>query len=211
LRVSAQSGKFGFLSALACATFCFSQITVLPANGSHATVSSEDKPSVYEETIDGKPFVVTKVLVKAKIEHVWPILVDYDNATRIFPILKKCELVEDKGTKKIVRHEIAPSGVPGTYEYVLEIQECAPKTLEWHRLSGDFKEVDGFWKLEPAETGHCTLVTYASHVNGGFFIPQPLIKHQLHMDMPTALTALKSHAEGPTKIASHHLPSDRTE
>jgi Polyketide cyclase / dehydrase and lipid transport len=82
--------------------------------------------------------------------------------------------------------------------------------MEWHRISGDFKEVDGFWKLEPTELGRCTMVTYASHVNGGFFMPQLLIKRQLRNDMPTALTALKNKAEGPTQIASRHQ-IDRTQ
>jgi uncharacterized membrane protein len=198
---------------LVLACLSLSPITnVQPAfSKAKAVASIEDKPMVYEETINGKSFVVSKVLVKAKIEQVWPILADYNNAPRIFSILKKCELLEDRGSKKIVKHELAPSGVPDTYEYVVEILECAPKTMEWHRVSGDFKEVDGFWKLEPTETGRYTMVTYASHVNGGFFVPQMLIKHQLRTDMPTALTALKNHAEGPTQIASHHLQSNRTQ
>jgi len=171
---------------------------------------SEEKPSVSEETTNGKTFVVAKVLVRANIEKVWPILADYNNAPRTFSLLKKCELIQDKGSKKIVKHELAPSGLPDTYEYIVEILESPPKAMEWHRISGDFKEVDGFWKLEPTESGHCTMVTYASHVNGGFFMPQLLIKRQLRNDMPTALTALKNKAEGPTQIASRHQ-IDRTQ
>jgi len=207
LQFSIQPRKIGLLSVLVLACLSLSPITnVQPAfSKAKAVVSTEDKPTVYEETVSGKTFVVSKVLVKARPEQVWPILADYNNASRTFSMLKKCELLENKGTKKIVKHELAPSGIPDTYEYVVEIQENAPKTMEWHRVSGDFKEVDGFWKLEPTENGQYTNVTYASHVNGGFFIPQILIRHQLHADMPTALTALKNKAEGPTQIASRHL------
>ncbi len=103
---------------------------------------------------------------------------------------------------KIARHEIAPSGIPDTFEYILEVHETAPKLMEWRRLSGDFKEVDGSWKLEPANGGSYTLVTYASHVTGGFLMPQMIIRRQSHIDMPNTLAALKKHAESSTQIAS---------
>jgi hypothetical protein len=74
--------------------------------------------------------------------------------------------------------------------------------MEWHRLSGDFKAVDGSWKLEPANNGTCTLVTYSAHVAGGFLMPQMLIKRQSHIDMPSTLLALKKHAETTTQIAT---------
>jgi len=209
VQINTLSQKIGIVSAVLFSCVAFSPITQAhSAQGKHA-VSAEDKPAVYEEQIKGKSFVVTRVLVKAKPDQVWPILADYNNAPHIFSILKKCQMLEDKGTKKIVKHQLAPSGLPATYEYIVEIQECAPRTMEWHRVSGDFREVDGFWKLEPAESGRCTMVTYASHVTGGFFTPQALIKRQLRTDMPTALTALKNQAEGPMQIASHHLQNDR--
>lgn len=97
--------------------------------------------------------------------------------------------------------------MPDTFEYVLEIKESAPKSLEWRRISGDFKEVDGSWKLEPVNLGNYTMVTYASHVTGGFFMPQMLIKRQSHIDMPDTLLALKKHTEHTIEIASRRTES----
>lgn len=64
-------------------------------------------------------------------------------------------------------------------------------------MSGAFKEVDGYWKLEPIEGGHSTLVTYSAYVNGGFFMPQPLVKRQCKIDMPQIMSTLRSEAETP--------------
>jgi hypothetical protein len=175
------------------------------ANCRSGSAEQVEKPTLSEEEMHGKTFVVCKLHIKAKPEQVWQILADYNNASHVFPILKECELLEDKGTTKITRHVIAPSGVPGTYEYVLEIREAAPSTMEWHRVSGDFHDVDGYWKLEPEDLGHHTLVTYASYVNGGLFIPQVLIRHQFHVDMPQALIALRNRAElDQQKLATRH-------
>ncbi len=190
-----------------------SLITTLPFAPAFAkqSVHTDVRPPVHEELIRGKQFVVASITVKARPEQVWTILADYNNASSHFSVLRKCELVCDKGDKKIVKHELAPSGIPDTFEYILEIQETPPTTMEWHRLSGDFKEVDGFWKLESIDSGRSTLVTYASHVNGGFFIPQILINHQVGVDMPGVLLSLKHHAEASSQIASRHGMTAPTE
>ncbi len=151
--------------------------------------------TVAEEQMHGKTYVVARVQVKAPPEKVFQILADYDHADKVFPQVKQCKLMQDKGASKIVKHEIAPQGIPGTYEYLLEIKESAPHALEWHRISGDFKDVDGYWKLEPIEGGKWTNVTYASYVDGGLFIPQMLIRRQCKIDMAGVMATLKNTVE----------------
>ncbi|MBU6450527.1 MAG: SRPBCC family protein [Cyanobacteria bacterium REEB67] len=174
------------------------------AKGHNANIMSE-------EQMHGKTYVVAKMEINAPPEKVFQILADYDHATKVFPQIKQCKLVTDKGATKMVKHEIAPAGVPGTYEYLLEIKESAPHALEWHRISGDFKQVDGFWKLEPTENGRATLVTYASYIDGGLFIPQMLIRRQAKIDMAGALSSLKSAAESGSSVqiagrpGGHHV------
>ena len=150
---------------------------------------------ISEENIGGKSYSVSRLVVHARPEQVWQVLTDYSNAPRVFPMLKKCEVLEDHGSTKIVKHMVAPSGPVGTFQYVLQIKEIPSKLMEWHRVSGDFKEVDGLWKLEPVDAGHATLVTYSSHVNGGMFFPQMLIKRQFRIDTPQVMTSLKHQAE----------------
>jgi ribosome-associated toxin RatA of RatAB toxin-antitoxin module len=162
---------------------------------------AEAQTPVTEEEIAGKPFCVSRQVIHARPEQVWQVLTDYANAPRVFPMMKKCDVIEDHGSNKVVRHEVVPSGPCGSFEYILALKESAPKALEWHRIKGDFKEVDGFWKLEPLDNGHSTLVTYSSHVNGGLFIPQILIKRQCKTDMPIVMSCLKKQAETGAKIA----------
>jgi coenzyme Q-binding protein COQ10 len=163
------------------------------AKGTAKSIAGE---TVCEEQMHGKTYVVARVMVKAPPEKVFQILTDYDHANSVFPQVKQCKLVKDKGATKLVQHEIAPSGIPGcTYEYLLEIKESAPNAMEWHRISGDFKNVDGYWKLEPAEGGKSTNVTYASFVDGGLFIPQMLIRRQCKIDMANVMSTLKTSAE----------------
>lgn len=158
-------------------------------------VHTSHHAEVIEEKIGNRVYQTSKIAVHSKPENVWRILTDYDNAQFIFPCVKKCKLVKDKGTHKIVEHSVKPSGFPGSFTYVLEIKETPHRMQEWHRLSGDFHDVEGFWRLDPSEDGNSTMVTYASYVNGGFFMPQALIKRQTRMDVPAVMAALKTHAE----------------
>lgn len=181
--------------------FCLSGFA--PALSEGTEIRNTSTPMVMDEKIGKKTFQISKLLVKARPEKVWSVLSDYEGLQDIFPPLKRSKIVKDGGTVKQVEHEIKPSGVPGTFEYVLEIKETGTRMQEWHRLSGDFKEVDGFWKLEPVDSGNATLVTYGGYVNGGIFIPQQLIRHQFGKDIPSIMLSLKQAAEANTgKIAS---------
>ncbi|HEY9789311.1 MAG TPA: SRPBCC family protein [Candidatus Obscuribacterales bacterium] len=159
--------------------------------------------TVLDEQIGDRPYQVIKVLVKARPEQVWQVITDYSGAPHIFANLKKCQVLLDKGATKIVHYSLRPSGLIATFEYDLEVKELPNRFIEWHRVGGDFKAVDGYWKLEPADCGRSTMVTYANHVNGGLFMPQALIRRQSHIDLPGVMTALKSQSERTMNLASH--------
>lgn len=175
---------------------------IVVAQPCDARQKSESAHSVIEEVHNGKSFCVSHALIKAKPDEVWHVLTDYSNAHRTFPMMKKCQVIEDRGHTKIMKHIVAPSGLPCTYEYVIELKETDKKSLEWKRLSGSFKEVDGWWKLEPVDGGRHTQVTYATYVNGGMFMPQGMIRRQFRSDMPQVMALLTKHAENNTQIAS---------
>jgi ribosome-associated toxin RatA of RatAB toxin-antitoxin module len=160
-----------------------------------------DNIVVGDEEINSKPYQVTRVLIKSSPQQVWQVLTDYNSAPKIFPTLKQCQVIADAGNCKRVHYQIHPSGQLANFEYDLDVRETPHKRIDWHRVAGDFKEVDGYWKLDPADGGRSTIVTYASHVNGGFFMPQALIKRQTRMDFPQVMTALRTTAENTTQIA----------
>jgi uncharacterized membrane protein len=185
---------------LSVVALCLSLLVVMPRAMAKAT--NDNRPGVTEEKVGKITYQVSRILVNAPIDDVWTYINDCKNAPSIFPTVKKCKLVEDKGATRVVYMFIHPSDCPFTYEYTVECHNDKAKGYsEWHRISGDFKAIDGFWRLEPKDNGHSTLVTYAQFVDGGFLTPQILIKRQSGMDVPTNLLALKAHAEAKTEVA----------
>ena len=201
LKKTAIAASFAVLAPL------LSLYPVIPNMVQPAIASPEEVASVTDEEISGKTFCVSRELIHARPEQVWQVLSDYSNAPRVFPMMKKCQVLEDHGQRKLVRHSVTPSGPFGTFEYIVEIKEQAPTSMEWHRKSGDFREVDGFWKLEPKDGGRNTLVTYSSHVVGGFFTPPMVVRRQVHVDMPQVMACLKHQAESNSEIAAAHSTS----
>jgi ribosome-associated toxin RatA of RatAB toxin-antitoxin module len=192
----------------AAATMLISILSVVSA--AQGAPADLETPSLSEETLNGKTYTVSHILVHATQDSVWRVLTDYKNAPKVFPQLKHCEIVENKGNVKVMKHQVNPMGLAcASYQYVIEVQENPPKSLEWHRVSGDFKAVDGFWKLDAANGGRDTMVTYSSYVNGGFFIPQMLIRRQFHIEMPNVLSNLKNETE--SVIIAKKSDSSRTQ
>lgn len=192
------SQKSKLLTAAALIALCVSSNCSLPAQA-----KCEVEGCTLEEQVqNNKNFQVSHVLVKSSPAAVWQVLTDYSGAPKTFQTLKKVQVLSECGNNKRVHYQVRPTGLIATYEYDLDIKETPHKQIEFHRVNGDFKEIEGFWKLEPAEGGRATIVTYGSHINGGLFLPQALIKHQSRVDMPLALSALRTAAESSTQIAA---------
>lgn len=197
--------KHPFKKSLSClslallASFSMSSGETAYAKGSMGNPSSP--VPVSESVVNGETYQVVKMVVKARPDRVWEVISDHDNLHRVFPQMKKATVVKDEGATKLIKYTVAPSGPVGTFTYTVRLKEKAPRYMEWTRVSGAFKTVKGFWKLEPLDNGNTTLATYATSVDGGFLIPQPLIRRQCRIDMPQVADTLKAEVENKIRIA----------
>lgn len=172
-----------------------------PASARGSMQNSTPEPQVSRAVIDGQEYSICRMIVHASPEKVWNIIADYDNLHKVFKQMKKATVIKNNGRVKLVKHVVTPSGPVGTYSYVVQVKETAPKRMEWKRVSGAFKDVQGFWKLEPLDGGRTTRVTYASHVDGGFLVPSALVNRQCRIDMPIVVGNLRNKAESELQIA----------
>lgn len=167
-------------------------------------------PTVSEKRMGNRTFAVGSVMVNARAEKIWQILTDYKNAPDIFSNLQKCEVVEDKGQNKLVRQCVHPKGTPMKFDYIVEIKETAPTLMEWHRLSGALKEVQGSWQLEPENQDGQTKVTYSIYIDGGMLLPAWLLRGQSKNYLPDLLKSLKQASEHGNATAQKKAPISQT-
>ncbi len=88
-------------------------------------LSSKDrieKPAVKIEKRGDRNYVVGTILIDAKPESIWDVLVDYRHAPQVFKNLKLCEVVGQRGQIKLVR-QIANTGSPIKFDYIVALVE----------------------------------------------------------------------------------------
>lgn len=191
-------GKLSLASALTVAVFL--SAPGVSAKQELATSTQKQPYTLGEQQIGKKSYVVSSMVVNARPEVCYKICTDYKNAPTTFPTLKKCLVMQDNGGgNKVIKYVTRPTGAFTDYSYTLEVKETPFQMVQWNRIDGDFKAIEGYWKIEPAQGGSKTLVTYAGFVDGGLFMPQVLIKRQFRIDLPPCMTALKVKAESMNK------------
>ncbi len=175
----------------------------------HSDVAIIEKPVVKIEKRGDRSYVVGTVLIDAKPESIWDVLVDYPHAPKVFKNLKSCEVVGQRGSVKLVR-QLVNTGSPIRFDYTVALLEKKPYRIEWSRDSGSFKEVTGTWQLEPLESGMQTRVTYSIFIDGGMFLPPWLLTPQLKGYLPVVLDALRDKVAS-DKAQNNEAKIDRAE
>lgn len=150
----------------------------------------------HEEEIGSKDFIVSKTLVHASPQKVFEIVTDYPNAVRYFTNLTACEVLSEKNGVKQVHFGAKANGLM-KLDYVLSIDQSKANRIEWTRVKGSFKANEGYWDLTPVDGGRSTLVTYAKHVDPGFFTPKMFVHKTLRDTAENIFRDLKKTAEPP--------------
>jgi len=150
----------------------------------------------HEQEIGRKDFVVSKTLIHATPQKIFEIVTDYPNAVRYFTNLTACEVLSEKDGVKQVRFGAKANGLM-KLDYVLSIDQSKSNRIEWTRVKGAFKANEGYWDLTPVDGGRSTLVTYAKHVDPGFFTPKMFVHKTLKDTAENIFRDLKRNAEPP--------------
>lgn len=172
--------------------------TIIGANTVFAkeTTMSTNVVSASEVKMEGKTYFVDKVSINAPAKVIWNILVDYPHMSGVFSEVTDCRVLAERSRGKTVFMEVRPLPPFPNYKYTIETTENYPKSIEWHRIAGDFKTNQGVFSLEPQENGRSTLVTFSKCIEIDLPFSQMIIKHNLTTFMPKNLRALKAKAEG---------------
>ena len=147
-----------------------------------------------QEVLDHKVFQVDKVRIEAPKECVWAILTNYPDAPRVYSKVTTCKVVVDEGANKVVAFKVKVFKDLVTLDYSLNIKEHFPSSIEWSRHDGAFKVNEGYWHIDPVDSGKSCVVTYAKFVDAGGF-QQFFVAKELKTDMPLILASVKISAE----------------
>lgn len=113
------------------------------------------------------------------------IVSDYESYPEFLQEVKECKIVKTEAGKKLVQYKV---NVIKTFTYQLWMMENQPNQVSWTFAGGDiFKTSDGSWKLE--EQAGKTKATYTVDATFGIFVPGPIAKTLLTVNLPTMMGA----------------------
>jgi ribosome-associated toxin RatA of RatAB toxin-antitoxin module len=118
-------------------------------------------------------------------DEFYKIIADYEKYPEFLSEVKAIRVLKKDGKKKLVEYKVS---VIKTFSYSIWTQEDEPKSISWEFAGGDiFKTMSGSWKLKD-EAGK-TRAVYSVDATFGVFVPGPIAKTLLTVNLPTMMSA----------------------
>jgi uncharacterized protein YndB with AHSA1/START domain len=133
--------------------------------------------------------------IAAPPQTVWRVITDCARAPHIIPHLESCQIVkhDPAGRWDIREHVINWAALMPKIRTVVRNSYETDKRLLFKRVDGDMRVSQGEWKLEP--NAHGTRLSYNAMVAPNFPVPEFMVEHAVHEDMPNLLRAIEHASE----------------
>ena len=113
--------------------------------------------------------VRAQFVITAPRQKIWQTLLDYKNFTKIFEGLDKLQVLEENKSGAYVEFWI--DAVLKKLHYVLYRKYSVEGVrLDWNRVSGDLKTIQGSWHIKETTVPNKKLVIYESYVDIGYSV-----------------------------------------
>jgi len=124
-------------------------------------------------------------------DQLFSIITDYENYGDFISEIDYCEIIEDEGDRKLVEYNI---NMVKTFTYRLWMEKTDDYKVEWSLESGDlFKVSNGSWELEA--DGDQTKATYSVEAQFKMFIPGPIAKKAMNVNLPNMMRSYRERIE----------------
>jgi ribosome-associated toxin RatA of RatAB toxin-antitoxin module len=133
--------------------------------------------------------VQAAIFIKAPAPQIWKVMNDCDAAPEFVPGLKSCKILQHDDHADIIEHRVKFNWLLPAQTYVFRAEYQKFSRIDFTKVGGELRELEGTWLLERTNDGQETMVIYSVHLDPGFFVPQWLVRHILKGDLPELLTA----------------------
>jgi len=161
-----------------------------------AAIESPPTVEVRPDSHGASGLVRGQVDIDATPEAVWKILIDCAQVPHLMVGVKFCHVLQrDPGGKWDLREQVTNASLLPGVRTVIRSDYDEPRSVRFHRTDGDFKILEGEWRLEPLDGGVRTRVYYESRMDAPFAAPNALVRMVLRADMPKTLSNLRTACE----------------
>jgi ribosome-associated toxin RatA of RatAB toxin-antitoxin module len=127
------------------------------------------------------------ILIEAPVNLVWRVLLDCEGAPAFVSGLQSCKIMQRAEDTDLIAHQIKLSWLFPRIDYTFRAHYVENERIDFKKESGDVKEFEGSWVLQPLKNGQETMVVYSVFLKPGFFVPQWFVRRALSRDLPQVL------------------------
>ena len=146
--------------------------------------------------------VLAAVEIPAAAGVVWAVMVDVERAPEFIPGLRRARVLERGASHELIEHTVKYAALLPEFTYRYRADYRRPERIDFQRVSGDLRVLQGAWQLRP-DGDVRTVVVYSVFLDPGFFVPQWLVRQSLRQNLPAVLRALRTrvHALAPAPLS----------
>jgi len=124
---------------------------------------------------------------------VWHVITDCARSPQVIPNLESCRIVKhDPGGQWDIReHIINWSALLPRLHTLVRTSYEAGKRMLFKRVGGDMRISEGEWRLEPIANAQATRLHYNALVAPSFPVPEFMVEHAVHEDLPNVLRSIQ--------------------
>ncbi len=153
-------------------------------------------PKVTVTSEGGAGFIKAVEDIDAPRQTVWDIMVDCARVPKLMASVKYCRVLQrDPAGRWDIREQVTQATILPGARVVMHSEYDAPHTVEFHRTDGDFRILEGEWRLEPLDGGTRTRLFYQTRVSSPVPAPGFLVRALLGKDMTESLQNLRTTSE----------------
>ena len=163
------------------------------AAGTLRVLAGEPIVNVDSDESLGAAHVRASIDIAAPPLIVWGVLTDCARAPHIIPNLESCQIVkhDPAGHWDIREHIINWAALMPRMRTVVRTSYEVGRRMLFKRVDGDMRISQGEWRLDPLASAHGTRLSYNALIAPSFPVPQFMVEHAIHEDLPNLLRAIE--------------------
>jgi coenzyme Q-binding protein COQ10 len=127
----------------------------------------------------------TSDVFNCTVSQFYKVIADYEKYPEFLSEVKECKVLKTEGNRKMVQYTV---NVLKNFVYSMWMTETENSGIKWEFAGGEiFKTSTGSWVL--VEEGGKTRATYAVEATFTMFVPGPLAKALVSVNLPNMVSA----------------------
>ena len=145
----------------------------------------------YQDAVSHKQFTCVAALMETPLAEVWTFIGNKELAPTYLNGVDISKVIGREGDDLLVFQQTRATGISKSFKYTTKHHPTPFTRIEFQKVSGDLRDVEGAWHFDPVDEGRKTLLVYQLHLDPGFFYPQAFVVNSQKQRLPQVMVEIR--------------------